>query len=133
MRELNPLELAVVEKFLAGEHPVLESLRQQLPAARVKSETETGVGFHSTFVLPAEAVPAPVTGRIEFGDVDATIPGLKHGAGFLLFIRNGLLHKLEGFSYDEPWPKHVDGFSLGYSDSDRKAVIDALARHKKPD
>jgi hypothetical protein len=37
------------------------------------------------------------------GDVTATIEGLEHGAGFVLFVQDGVLDVLEGFSYDEPW------------------------------
>ncbi|OSI73911.1 hypothetical protein BSZ21_06080 [Bradyrhizobium canariense] len=34
------------------------------------------------------------------GDVGATIAGLEHGMGFLPWVRDGRIHKLEGFPYE---------------------------------
>jgi len=42
----------------------------------------------------------------------ADIEGLAHGAGFTLFLRDGVIDMLEGFSYDEPWPKEVARFQV---------------------
>jgi hypothetical protein len=44
--------------------------------------------------------------------VVAEVDGLKHGAGFALWIENGMLATLEGFSYDERWPETVNRYSL---------------------
>jgi hypothetical protein len=35
------------------------------------------------------------------GDIGANVVGLEHGMGFLLWLRDGHVHKLEGFSYGE--------------------------------
>ena len=51
---------------------------------------------------------------MKFGDVIAEIPGLSGGAGFLLYIENGILDVLEGYSYDEPWPTSTEGFTLRF-------------------
>ena len=45
-------------------------------------------------------------------DVTVEIEGLRHGAGFVLFLGDGLLDMLEGYSYGEPWPSRVGRFSL---------------------
>ena len=37
-------------------------------------------------------------------DVSARIDGMEHGAGFVLWVEDGVLETLEGFSYVEPWP-----------------------------
>jgi hypothetical protein len=57
--------------------------------------------------------------RARLDDVVATIEGLEHGAGFVLFIENGLLDNLEGFTYDEPWPDRLGGYSLRYMNEER--------------
>jgi hypothetical protein len=65
----------------------------------------------------------------KFGDVVAEIEGLKHGAGFLLFITDGALDELEGYCYDEAWPKEVIGFKLAYfggSERDMKSLKDII-------
>lgn len=116
--QLEPLEAAVLEKLLAGDHPVLAALRVQLSGATVKGRTHTGVGFFTGLALARHAMPAPV-GTLRFGDVEATIDGLQHGAGFVLLVDDGRLTTLEGFSYGEPWPAGIAAFSVRYWDPAR--------------
>jgi len=112
---LTQFERAVLEKLLAGDHPVLGILRDQLDQCHVKSRESTGHGFFTNFEVDrfAGPPPAPVQ-RIRIDDVGATINGLKHGAGFVLFVVDGYMDFLEGFSYDEPWPPEVVDYSLRY-------------------
>jgi hypothetical protein len=123
--DLEPLEAAVLDLLLAGDHPVLAALRDQLAGATVKGRQHTGVGFFTDFSPAKDAVPAPVR-KLRFGDVQATIDGLQHGADFVLFVDDGLLTMLEGFSYDEPWPAEIVGFSVSYSDPARPDLAEKL-------
>lgn len=124
---LEPLEAAVLHKLLEGDGPVLAALRDQLPGLDVKSRELTGAGFFVEFSTAAAACPAPIaSGSLRFGDVEATIGGLKHGAGFVLYVEGGLLHMLEGYSYEETWPARVVEFSLRYSDPNRSKVLATL-------
>lgn len=101
---------------------MLEALRAQARSARVSRET-TGVGFFVTFELPPDA---PVLERVDFelGDVHAVVKGLERGAGFVLFIRDGRLSMLEGYSYDEPWPDPPGDFSLSYEREPRALPLE---------
>jgi hypothetical protein len=47
-----------------------------------------------------------MTSRV-ISDVGAEIEGVRHGVGFVLFIQDGRLDCLEGFTYDDPWPDEV--------------------------
>jgi hypothetical protein len=124
---LEPLEAAVLEKLLDGDHPVLVGLRRQLPGLSARSRERTGGGFFTTFAVANTDLSAPIASRSSpFGDVEAAIRGLKDGAGFLLYIKQGQLHMLEGYSYGEPWPEHVDEFSLVYSSGDRATELSKL-------
>jgi hypothetical protein len=49
---------------------------------------------------------------MHIGDVGAEFPALKHGAGFVLFVRGGVITMLEGYTYDEAWPERTDEFRL---------------------
>jgi hypothetical protein len=51
---------------------------------------------------------------VKFGDVIGELPELSSGAGFLLYIKNGVLDILEGYSYDDPWPSSIGSFKLKY-------------------
>jgi hypothetical protein len=125
---LEPLESAVLQKLLDGEHPILAALRHQLGGLCVLTREFSGVGFFTQLKPAVEAVPAPFASRtIRFGDVLARIPGLEHGAGFLLFVENGRLDMLEGYSFDEPWPARIRDFTLSYEDPARAAVLASLS------
>lgn len=123
MEDPNELERAILEKLFDGVHPALRSLRHQAELAKVVSRRFTGAGFFTSFelpnALPAASVPSA---KIRFGDVGANIPGLQHGAGFLVYVDDGKLTMLEGYSYDEKWPERVENFELHYLDPTRRSV-----------
>jgi len=115
MSSLTELERAVLEMLLAGDHPILECLRKQLSLVQVTRREWTGVGFFTDLVIPESAEPAKMLpGRATIGDVLAEIAGLDHGAGFVLFIEDGKLDFLEGYSYEEPWSEARSEYSLRY-------------------
>lgn len=119
MEGLNNFENAVLAKLLAGDHPVLAALRSQAERARLVLRKYTGVGFYCDFALPPDVPPLEKHLDFHFGDVNAKIAGLKHGAGFVLFVRDGRLNMLEGYSYDEPWPEALGDFELSYQNEPR--------------
>lgn len=121
---LTEFERAVLEKLLSGDHPVLESLRHQLALAHLESRENTGVGFYCDFEIP-ETAPT-VSRDLQLGDVHAEIEGLQRGAGFVLFVSDGRLKTLEGFTYDEAWPETVRAYSLRYSAPSRAAEFAKL-------
>ena len=78
---------------------VADALAGQQGKVRVTAREYTGVGFYATLDVshrsPINGVASPL------GDVGATVVGLQHGMGFLLCLRDGHIHQLEGYSYDE--------------------------------
>ena len=110
---LTDLELSVIRMLLDGDDPALATLRDQLEHTLVQKRQFTGVGFFADLRVSGESPPAAASGHL--GD-DAEIEGLEHGAGFVLFIEDGYLHMLEGYTYgSEPWPDRLDGgVSLRY-------------------
>jgi hypothetical protein len=104
----------VLQMLLAGDDPALAILRSQLEVAKRRPRENTGVGFFIHFDVPQEAPRLPGNPSIKFGDVIAEMEGLQHGAGFVLFIDNGVLAMLEGYTYDEPWPEKVSTYELKY-------------------
>jgi hypothetical protein len=110
---LTDFEKALLQKLLAGDHPALVNLRAQANTARLVSRENTGVGFSCDFEVPRDA-PLVTPANFELNDVDAAIEGLEHGAGFLLFVRDGRITMLEGYSYDEPWPNVIRNAKLRY-------------------
>jgi len=115
--ELTGLEHAVLEKLLAGEHPLLAQLRKQLAKCRVTKRELTGHGFFADLDV-GDVLPVTDT-KVIFGDVIAEIEGMQHGAGFVLFIEHGRLSMLEGYGYDDPWPKTISSYTLKYDTGDK--------------
>ena len=128
MSELTDLEYAVLEKLLAGDDQRLAQLRRQLENAIVSKRKMTGVGFFTTLSV-LDATARLDERSFELVDVTADITGLTHGAGFVLFIRNGLLDTLEGYTYGEDrWPEKISSFRVRY---DAPRDLEALLSPKR--
>ena len=129
---LNSLERAVMEMLLAGNHPVLRILADQLSKASITSRELTGVGFFTRFSVPETAARVVNPASFLIDDVSADLDGLEHGAGFVLWGKEGVLACLEGFSYAEPWPQSVDGFQPYYlkTVSDEKNDVGEIIGHR---
>jgi hypothetical protein len=109
---LTPLEKAVLDTMLDKPGEPFETVKKQLAHAAIASREFSGVGFLTDFVVPPDAPVRRDSPDKEIGPVGAEFPGLQHGAGFLLFIRDGVVSMLEGYTYDETWPTNTDDFEV---------------------
>ncbi len=112
MSKLTNLEDQVLQMFLRGDDEVLSVLRLQASHAGVSSRQMTGAGFFTNFEIPAEVPRLKTCLTFKLGDVNGTADSVKHGLGFLLYVADGALSMLEGYTYDEPWPDEVHGLVL---------------------
>lgn len=135
MKIINTLSLfekAILEKLLFGNIPEIITLRRQVDLCKVVKREKTGFGFYTTFTLP-ENTSRIIGLNAKFGDVVGEIEGLRYGAGFLLYVSDGTLDMLEGYSYDEPWPSSINQFKLSYTKGEERdwtALYDIF--HKRP-
>lgn len=115
---LTKFEGEILNWLLAGEEPVLNALRRQFTRATVLYKVFTGHGIYINFHLPSDVIPLHKEFRVKprfcFGDVEASIPSLEYGAHFLLWVEDGLLASLEGFTYDESYPQEISSYQLRY-------------------
>jgi hypothetical protein len=109
---LTALEKAVLDLMLDHPGEPFQTARNQLAHAVVTEREFTGAGFFTTFTLPPDAQVRRDLPDETIGDVGAQFPTLQNGAGFLLFIRRGVVTMLEGYTYDEAWPASADGFKV---------------------
>lgn len=99
MDVLSPLEQAVLDAIALQVPEVADALASQRGPMRVTARENTGAGFYTTFDVSGSA---PIkAGSSKLGDVGATVAGLRHGMGFLLWLQDGHIHLLEGYSYGE--------------------------------
>ena len=111
--QLTDFERAVIMTILEPSHPVMDALRKQLGACVVTGREFTGVGFFTGLHVALDVPDAPVTrDRLHLGDVSASLAGLNHDAGFVLWVTEGRLDTLEGFSYDESWPDRIEEWAV---------------------
>jgi hypothetical protein len=96
---LSSLEQAVLAAIALQVPEAADALDGQHGKVRVIARENTGAGFYTTLDVshrsPIKGVGSPL------GDVGATVVGLEHGMGFLLWLREGNIHRLEGYSYEE--------------------------------
>ena len=109
---LSALEKAVLDAIIERSGATRELLREQVRLAEVSSREMTGVGFYTNLRLPSDAPRLAGRANLELNEIEADICGLKHGAGFILFVRDGFMQFLEGYTYDEQWPDKTASFSL---------------------
>jgi hypothetical protein len=118
MMQLSELELEVLKLLLRGDDNVLNCLRNQLARISIKERESSSAGFFTTFESD-QTIKAKAYISFKIGDVHGEISGLENGAGFVLYIKNGKLEMLEGYSYDEKWPKDIEEFKLTYINGQR--------------
>lgn len=117
--ELSIFEKTVLDKLLDGDLPLFIRLRQQLAQCVVAKREFTGFGFYTTLAIP-EDLHRTAGLDVKFGDVVGKLSELSSGVGFLLYVKDGVLDMLEGYSYDEPWPSSIGSFSLKYVNGDQR-------------
>lgn len=111
--ELLPLEREVLSRLLDGDDEMRAVLRSQVPSLRVTSRESTGVGFFTHLTIGDDSPRLdPPHERHAISGVQAEISGLDDRAGFVLFVTDGAIDVLEGFTYVEPWPDRVDQFRV---------------------
>jgi hypothetical protein len=93
-----------------------EALSKQLKHLQSINVELTGVGFYAKFILDEKVEAVTEIAKSNFGGVQAEIPGVKNGCGFVLFVENGKIDTLEGYTYDEPWPSHFETYTLSRTD-----------------
>lgn len=104
---LSLFELAAVECALRQHVP---HLLNHVGRIRVEKRKHTGHGMYVYFRY-AEAMEETIGDSRSFGSsIFATVKGLEHGAGILLYLENGLISMLEIFSHGgEQMPVNIVG------------------------
>lgn len=112
--EFEYFERAVMKKLLEGEEEILDILRKQYELAQVKKRDFSGAGFFTSFQIPKNAPKLDSNKSFQIGDLIAEMQGVNEGVSFVLFIKDGLIDFLEGYSYDEKWPETIGEYQLSY-------------------
>ena len=98
MTTFTELELAALHSIFSETPELASELERQLAVATVTERENTGGGFFTTIAVADDALR--VSGPEVLGyETQARVAGLEHGLGFVLFMEDGRLHLLEGYSW----------------------------------
>ena len=97
MLTLSELEYAVLSAFAEKEAEHSSVLREQITCMRVLARENTGHGFYTDLiVVGARAVTAPSP----LSAIGASVEGVEPDMGFLLWLNDGKVACLEGYTID---------------------------------
>ena len=105
----TPMEAALLRNI--AEFYQNPALTAQINQCRVTLREYSGCGFFTTLVVPVDC-PLIVAEERFFGGSDVEAPELSHGAGSILFTKNGRLDFLEVFAYVDGDAGNLSNFAL---------------------
>jgi hypothetical protein len=101
---VEEFERAVMTGLLAGDHPLLDALRDQYAAATVRDREVTSTGFITRFDVPP-GVPPIERKLLHLDDLQVELEGGTTPADTSVHVHNGRLRSLECFVYEGTFPE----------------------------
>ena len=101
---LEDFEQQVVAALLAGDDPLLETLREQYAVSAVRAREVNTRGFVTRFDIPstAQAIDRKL---LHLDDLQLELEGVKSAVDASLHVLNGRLRSLECFVYEGTFPQ----------------------------
>ena len=104
---INEFEKIIITDII-GQYPEYKAkLQAQFEQAVVQKREFSQYGFSTYYTVTAEEETLGDSVNIQLGKCQWNINGLQNGSDYILWIKNGLISSLEGFSYEEPWPNEI--------------------------
>lgn len=106
----------VMEMLLMGDDAILTILKEQYTGASIISEECTNVGFYINYQINnAPIIPKEYNGTFQIGDLDGAVGNINGAVGFVLYIKDGRLIMLEGYTNIlDKWPESDSQIKLQY-------------------
>ena len=101
---VDELEKQIMSALLAGDDPLMETLRKQYASAVVRDREVSPGGFVTRFEIP-EGAPLIDRKLLHLDDLQVELEGLDAPADTSLHVHNGRLRSLECFVYDGVLPE----------------------------
>ena len=107
----DAFEKIIIEDIIQTYPEYAEKLARQYGSAAVVKRTINSPGFYTDYEIGDKTASLGDGVNLQLGENQWNINGLKHGSDYILWIKNGFISSLEGFSYDEPWPDEITNVS----------------------
>lgn len=106
------LENEVMREIINENPEYSKKLLYQYKNSEIENRVFTGHGFYTHYNIKSDLYSLGKDINLALGNISANLNSIKHGVGFVLFIKNGNISCLEGYTYDEPWPDDIIEFNL---------------------
>ena len=103
----DEFEKTIIEDIIQTYPEYAERLTRQYGSATVTKRDIDGRGFSTYYEIGDKTASLGVGVDLQLGENQWNINGLKYGSDYILWIKNGIISSLEGFSYEEPWPEVI--------------------------
>lgn len=119
------LILNVMEKLLYGDIQILEILRSQYRDSKIIDVECSNVGFFVNFEVDSNKIDVDgIATDFDIGDLYGTVDGIQGAVGFILFVIDGKLSMLEGYTNAiDVWPADEDIYLMYDSGFDRNLKV----------
>jgi len=105
--KVTELEKAVLERMLnEGELSLLKST-VNFDVVRVRDREFTGAGFLTEFERSEELKLFDEATSLRWGKVGARLNPSKIETGYLIYVDNGYVTTIEGYTYGDEWPHEL--------------------------
>lgn len=119
---IDEFERQVMAALLAGDDPLLETLRKQYAVAVTRGRELAATGFVTRYEIPAD-VPAIDRKLLHLDDLQLQLAGQTAPADAAVHVHNGRLRSLECFVYDGTFPEEPEIEAAWYYGTERFAAI----------
>ena len=91
----------IIISYIIEQYPEYKQKLQSQSEKMVVQKREFSTYGFSTYYAVTDGE------NLQLGKHQWNINGLTRGSEYILWIKNGLISCLEGFSYNEPWPDEI--------------------------
>ena len=106
IKNQTKLEKEILE-WLINKAP---ELGEQIKQCTVSERRYSGAGFFFDLSVPKNIKPLEIKGTIQGPEIKSK--ELSHGAGSILFLKDGYIDMLEVFTYADSFPEKLENFEL---------------------
>ena len=100
----------------------ISKIVKQYDVSRVVERKFTGVGFFTYFSVENLSLHLSNDVNMTLGAIQTDMEGLKWGMGSVLFIRDGVIYMLEGYTYGEAFPEEIVNYRFFLAQKDGSLV-----------
>ena len=104
--KLEQIEKGILQQFLNYQYPYLSD-KINFDSLNIKKRIFTGVGFLTHLKKDPLLKITDENESYEWGKIGAKINDNKIDIGFLIYVKNGFIDAIEGYTYDREWPSEI--------------------------